>query len=59
MSVEQKKIKLELLRVQAARVEMELRVEEHYENIRRLEDNLKIQVAKEEELINKLGEANK
>ena len=49
-SVELKRIKVELLRVSAAKAEMELRIEEAQENIKRLEDNIAIQKAKEDEL---------
>ena len=49
-SLELKKIKVELLRVAAARAELELRIEEYQDNIKRLEDNIVIQIAKETEL---------
>lgn len=49
-SLELKKIKVELLRVAAARAEQELRIEEYQDNIKRLEDNIVIQKAKEDEL---------
>jgi hypothetical protein len=55
MSLEHKRVKLELLRVQAGKADMEVKIEEQYENIKRLEDNLKIQSAKEDELITKLA----
>lgn len=54
-SVELKRIKVELLRVAAARAELELRIEEYQENIKRLEDNIAIQLAKEEELNAKIA----
>lgn len=56
-NVELKRIKVELLRVSAAKAEMELRIEEYQENIKRLEDNIAIQVAKEDELAAKIAEA--
>lgn len=56
-SLELKRIKVELLRVASARAEMELRIEEHQENIKRLEDNIAIQKAKEDELSAKIAEA--
>lgn len=49
-SLELKKIKVELLNVAAARATLELRIEEYHDNIRRLEDNIVIQQAKEQEL---------
>ncbi len=51
---ELKKIKVELLRVSAAKGEMELRIEEAMETIKRLEDSIKIQEAKEQELMAKI-----
>jgi hypothetical protein len=53
-SLELKRIKVELGRVRQAREELELRIEESQENIKRLEDNIVIQKAKEEELQAKL-----
>lgn len=52
-----KKIKVELLRVSAAKAELELRIEESLENIKRLQDNIDISTAKEEELKIKISEA--
>lgn len=52
--LEIKKLKVELLRVSAAKGEMELRVEERMEEIKRLQDNIKIQEEKEKELLEKL-----
>ena len=49
-SLELKRIKVELLRVSAAKAELEMRVEEYQENVKRLEDNIAIQKAKEDEL---------
>ena len=57
-SVELKRIKVELLRVSAAKAEMELRIEEQMENVKRLEDNIAISTAKEEELKAKIAEAS-
>jgi hypothetical protein len=56
-SLELKRIKVELLRVAAARAELELRIEESQENIKRLEDSIAIQKAKENELSAKIAEA--
>jgi hypothetical protein len=41
---------LELERVKLARKELEYKIEERLEEIKRLEDHIKIQLAKEEEL---------
>lgn len=49
-NLELKRIKVELLRVSAAKAELEMRVEEYQENINRLADNIAIQTAKEQEL---------
>lgn len=49
-SLELKKIKVELLRVSAAKAELELRIEEYQDNINRLQDNIAIQKTKEDEL---------
>lgn len=48
--LELKKAKAELLRVQAAKADMEVRIEDHMENIARLNANILISQAKEEEL---------
>jgi chromosome segregation ATPase len=56
-SLELKRIKVELLRVSSARAELELRIEEYQENIKRLEDNIAVQKAKEDELEAKIAEA--
>lgn len=53
-NVELKRIKVELLKVAAARAELELRIEEYQENIKRLEDNIEIQKIKEKELQSKI-----
>lgn len=52
--LERKKTEVELLRVNAAKEEMFLRILESEEQIKRLEDNIKIQEAKEAELKEKL-----
>lgn len=58
-SLEFKRTKLELLKVAAARAEMEFRIEERLEDIARIQDNIKIQLAKEAELQAKIDEAQK
>ena len=55
-SLELKKVKAELLRVQAAKADMEVRVEDHMENIGRLQAQMEISQAKEDELIKTLAE---
>ncbi len=52
--IELKRIKVELARVQSARMEQELRIDEHKENIERLEQSIIIQQAKEVELAEKI-----
>lgn len=48
--LEIKRKELELKRVETARQEQEFRIEERLEEIERLKDHIKIQLAKEEEL---------
>lgn len=54
--LEVKKLKVELLRVGAAKAELELKVEERMEEIKRIEDNIKIQELKEQELETKIAD---
>lgn len=54
-----KKLQVELLRVGAAKAEMELRIHERMEEIERLNEHVKIQEAKEAELREKIAEATK
>ena len=54
--LELKKVKAELLRVQAAKADMEVRIEDHMENIARLNANMAISQAKEDELNKTLAE---
>jgi len=56
--LELKKLQVELKWVDDAKEEMELRIHERLDEIKLLEDNIKIQVAKIEELKAKLVEAN-
>lgn len=56
MSIEKKKKELELLRVQAAKFELELKIEERKEEITRLETNIKIQQEAEQRIQNELNE---
>lgn len=55
-ALERKKIQVELLRVEAARAELEYKIEERLEDIKRLEENITIQKTKEEELKQKIKE---
>jgi hypothetical protein len=50
MSLELKRKKLELSRVELARQEQELKIEERMDEVRRLESMIEIQVAKETDL---------
>lgn len=52
--LERKKIEVELLRVNASKEEMNLRILESEDQISRLRDNIKIQEVKEQELQAKL-----
>lgn len=54
--LELKKLQVELLRVGAAKAEMELRIHERQEEIERLLEHIKTQEAKEAELKAKLAE---
>jgi len=54
--LELKKAKAELLRVQAAKADMEVRIADHMENIDRLNVQMSISQSKEDELIQKLAE---
>lgn len=55
--IELKRLKVELARVVSARMEQELRIDEHKENIDRLEAAIIVQQAKEAELLEKIKEA--
>lgn len=57
--LEIKKIKAELLRVQAAKADMEVRIEDHMENISRLNAQIEISQAKEDELTKALSDIQK
>lgn len=52
--LEKKKLQVELLRVGAARAELELRIDERQEEIERLKEHIKIQELKEIELTEKI-----
>ena len=55
--LELKRIKLELIKVAAARHEIEFRIEERLEEIGRLKEHVKVQEAKEAELKEKIDAA--
>lgn len=52
--IEQKKLNAELLRVLAAKAEMEYIIEQRMEEIKRLQDNIKIQEKTEESIQEKI-----
>ena len=54
MSLEQKKLQVELMRVQTARLELEYKIEEKLDEIRRMKEHIEIQVNKESELEEKI-----
>jgi hypothetical protein len=54
--IELKKLKVELMRVQAARAELELRIDERMEEIQRVKENIEIQLKKEAELESRIEE---
>lgn len=56
MSLDNKKYKAELLRVQAAKAEMEYIIAQRQEEIQRLEDNIKKQEEAEVTLLQKMKE---
>lgn len=55
--IELKRLKVELARVTSARMEQELRIDEHQENIERLKAAILVQEAKEAELAQKIKDA--
>lgn len=57
--MELKKAKLELMKVTAARMELELRIDEYNESIAKVQTSIEIQKAKEEELTAKIAAENK
>lgn len=56
MSLEKKKLQVELMRVKTAKMELECRIEERQEEILRVQEHIIVQQAKEEELQAKLDE---
>lgn len=57
--LELKRKKVELLRVSAAKAEMELRIHERLDEIERVKEHIAISVAKEIELEKEIAEAEK
>lgn len=55
-TLEFKKLQAELARVKAARLEMEVRLEELQEATNRINEQINVQILKETELLNKLEE---
>ena len=55
--LELKRMEVELIRVQAARAELEFKIVEREHDIMRIKEHIKIQLDKEEELKQKLKEA--
>lgn len=54
-----KRMKLELVKVAAARAELEFRVEERLDEINRIQEHVKVQTDKEAELQQKIADAEK
>lgn len=54
-----KRMKLELVKVAAARAELEFRIEERMDEVNRIKDHIQIQLDKEAELQQKISEAEK
>lgn len=50
MSLEKKKKEMELRRVETARMELELKIEERMDEIKRLQEHVQIQLEKEQQL---------
>ena len=59
MSLDLKRLKVELIRVGAAKAELEFRIEERLEEIERVKEHIKISEDKEVELQNKIAEMQK
>jgi hypothetical protein len=56
MSLESMRLNMELMRVKAAKAEMEFKIAERLEDIKRIEESMKVQDAKIEEIELKLIE---
>lgn len=55
-NLEIKKLKMELLKVAAAKAELEYKIEERQEDIRRIEEHIKLQEEREKKLEVQLAE---
>jgi|GEM_PF-3890812 len=55
-ALELKKLHVELARVQVGKLELELKIAERMEDIQRLEEHIKLSVAKESELLRQISE---
>jgi predicted nucleic acid-binding Zn-ribbon protein len=55
--IEIKKMQVEYHKVYAARLDLELRIEEFKESIKKLEDAIAIQASREKELTEKINQA--
>lgn len=58
-TLEIKKLKAELARVVSAKLDLDLRMEERLDEIRRIKEHIAVQEAKEQELLAKLAEIQK
>jgi chromosome segregation ATPase len=56
-NMEIKRITMELLKVQAAKAELEYKIEERQQEILRIEDHIKVQAKREQELKEQLSKA--
>lgn len=54
--LETKRVKAELLRVQAAKADMDCRIEDHLENIARLKASIDVSEVKEQELLKQIAD---
>lgn len=59
MNLDKQRTRLELMRVTTARMELEFKIEERKEEIKRMEDHIKIQIDKELELNQKIKDMEK
>lgn len=58
-NLEIKRMELELVKVAAARAELEFKIEERLDDISRIKEHIRIQQEKEKELTKKIEEAKK
>jgi SMC interacting uncharacterized protein involved in chromosome segregation len=57
-NLKKKKLELDLMKVAAAKAELEYKIEERLEDIQRMKDHIKLQEDREIELIKELEELN-